>query len=414
MGDVYASAQLTIIASVGTDPSHGLPGVTHARDPIPTLNYARSGDLTLMNTPKSGINHIETSVWASRAWTFQECFLSRRRLFFTEEQMVYICQETVATDERRVFGLNFDRRKLGHIQKMLPFPEDIEAPRLTAGESIIESYSARKLSFESDALDAITGALRTLSYTKRPTRNVCGVVCRRSGGQDNFDIALNWFHEHPCSRRESFPSWTPLGWTGRVSHEWFRPQFPRDCSIRVGPDADSLLDLATWLDQYPPHATQHTVPSHLEITAPVLSFDSDNISIMSPGPSWRDWKEEELCVRVCVGGGLNMYTKPFWDTCSLEKDIRGLTGIIICNRTSDSPVRDWDYLILVLRPKGAFYERIGFLRWFGHPGSAWNLRLKSHDGKILRSEECKQEFSRVTNGLVAMMRAAETKPIILV
>ncbi|KAF2029276.1 HET-domain-containing protein, partial [Setomelanomma holmii] len=90
MGAIYAAAQVTIVAASGDGPQHGLPGVRQPRDvSTPYGEVVRSVALVL--TSVAAGYSVFDSPWASRAWTIQEGYLSRRRLFFTDRTMLYVC-----------------------------------------------------------------------------------------------------------------------------------------------------------------------------------------------------------------------------------------------------------------------------------------------------------------------------------
>ena len=86
---IYALAQVTIIATAGQGPDYGLPGVRgtlHSCQP-----QLKIGNHFLVSTLPSPKLAIKSSKWATRGWTYQEGLLSKRRLFFTNEQVFYEC-----------------------------------------------------------------------------------------------------------------------------------------------------------------------------------------------------------------------------------------------------------------------------------------------------------------------------------
>src|SRR5689334_17560621 len=93
MGLIYTTADLTIVAVAGENPSHGLPGVSSDRKSYGA--YESIGDLSLVAGPQSFIHEIRQSIWNSRAWTLQEAHFSKKRLCFTDCQVVFICDERV-------------------------------------------------------------------------------------------------------------------------------------------------------------------------------------------------------------------------------------------------------------------------------------------------------------------------------
>jgi hypothetical protein len=80
MDKIYSGAIITIIAAAGSDSSHGLPGVSTTLCTGPSLDTFNHGSLLSW---KIALYELNGSAWATRAWTYQEMLLSRRRLVFT-------------------------------------------------------------------------------------------------------------------------------------------------------------------------------------------------------------------------------------------------------------------------------------------------------------------------------------------
>lgn len=87
---IYRGAELTLIAAAGQDKHHGLPGVTSTKRL--QQDILRLEDATILTTGPDPVKNIQQSKWWTRAWTYQEGFLSRRRLIFTEYQMYFQCK----------------------------------------------------------------------------------------------------------------------------------------------------------------------------------------------------------------------------------------------------------------------------------------------------------------------------------
>ncbi|EXM15421.1 Heterokaryon incompatibility [Fusarium oxysporum f. sp. vasinfectum] len=88
MDKIYSEAWFTIIDAAGQDPSLGLAGVTVPRQ---QQAHALINDIQLSHLCKPPREEIAASPWATRGWTYQEGFLSRKRLFFTKEQVIFQC-----------------------------------------------------------------------------------------------------------------------------------------------------------------------------------------------------------------------------------------------------------------------------------------------------------------------------------
>ena len=107
MNDVYGSAYLTIAATSAISSTDGflkrsqettisIPYYKDVRaDPagLLFLAYMRTG-----GDQGSWFSNIETARWNTRGWTFQERFLSKRVLHFTERKLFWECRATDASE----------------------------------------------------------------------------------------------------------------------------------------------------------------------------------------------------------------------------------------------------------------------------------------------------------------------------
>ncbi|KAJ4350470.1 uncharacterized protein N0V89_009091 [Didymosphaeria variabile] len=271
MGQIYASAHLTIIAAAGTDPRHGLPGVSQPRQ-VDQAVTEQIGPVTLVQLKTSAASNFQRSMWATRAWTFQEGILSKRRLVFTDEAVLYMCQSDYHHDLAPGYssGVNYELVALAEFIQCARLPREF---RSSAGSSrfkealrYVTAYSRRNMRMSSDALNAIIGILNYISNDrKEPIFHLWGVplapltdvenyfdttVKRYGGGtpkatprEDYFEFALNWIHPKPGRRRGGFPSWSPLGWEGPIEYplQYMDIVIPKEFDIRIHPlkDAES-------------------------------------------------------------------------------------------------------------------------------------------------------------------------------
>ncbi|KAF3039491.1 hypothetical protein E8E12_002208 [Didymella heteroderae] len=171
MGDIYSAAHFTIVAAAGSNPDYGLPGVLPDNRKGPRFQIKDS--VCFYEVPQtSALEDVAMSTWASRGWTYQESFLSRRRLVFTDRQVIYICNNTTHFEAttKPYLGIPDDAYPYddAFIEFWLPQRHGKDGnlktlhPILRA-QNYLSGYSVRTLRYETDALNAIAGALNTLA-----------------------------------------------------------------------------------------------------------------------------------------------------------------------------------------------------------------------------------------------------------
>jgi hypothetical protein len=221
MGTIYASAIVTIIATDGDSMSGitGLKGTSDSRgisqDVIPF------GDETLIVRWGSRRNNEKCQFYFERGWTFQEYELSRRKIFLADYKIRWSCACSIWHEDSTLFS-ELDR-KFSHDWDILMagFPDD---RRLSL---YVMKYNRRSLTFEEDALAAISGLLSVFSRSFEGGF-LYGIP------EMFFEHSLGWRHPwwleeglrhrvtsgRPAENRFAFsglPSWSWLGWKGRVS-----------------------------------------------------------------------------------------------------------------------------------------------------------------------------------------------------
>jgi hypothetical protein len=439
MGQIYLEAQLTLIAAAGKDPTCGLAGVS--RDRQSTSACEALGDLgTILTYPYSTASHIQSSLWFSRAWTLQEGYFSSRTLVFTDREVTYICNSNVSECDswKREHESNRDlyswRGARDAVCSSLGSDNaDDEFEALSVTTSLLETYTVRDLSYDSDALNAIVGALNAMGNSGPPIHHIWGLpftelrvrslLLRRipslpsvhlsdehlhlqqealtemnramarermsDYGPMEWDtdsvssdqsyeaeqkdrprkaiLALSWYHQSPATRRQGFPSWSPLGWKGGVTFSNHIVAVPQDCKIKITRDhpyqelqhevAKPALDHFSWENS-----------QYLEITVNTVQLDVEYMS-------------REEAERVHDPTGLakeGWYVRlshsylvlPFWDDEDLQLPtssslLYALVGSLDEIATSSSLSEPFSGIphptVLILQSLGAHYERIG---WF--------------------------------------------------
>jgi hypothetical protein len=393
MGEIY-SAQLTIVVCAGEHPIYGLPGVrlsarTYASCPV---IYEPLHHNYLIALPQAGTYDINNSRWVSRAWTFQEGYLSKRRLFFTDRQVIFLCNEGISwnsADGRP--GLMYEL-PLGPIANMLPHGDSsTKNSGLNQASSYLKEYCARSLSHDCDALSTISGALGTLSSREKdPAYHVSGyplaVVEHDVFNYDstylfnyepNVHIALFWYHSNKCRRRQSFPSWSPLGWEGPI--DWLKSWFFRSCRAEQG----SIV----LCSEYGPIDLQRlTTKKHvdtalgktreiqrLEITADTIEL---RFALRVPTPG-ETGDRDPTRIKLVTGEYSEVMILPYLDKDILEalgqKEILGL--IIPPEGSSFGKVNlAWPYpSVLLIEQQGDHFERVGIFQVPKHGTQSLNL-----------------------------------------
>lgn len=217
MGQIYSKAFVTIISAAGEDENYGLPGCgTVSRS---SQHQATLKGLTIIHIPSLKATGLGATKWASRGWTYQECILSRRRLIFTHEQVIYVCDKSYAP-ECMNFPPNQKLYRPSDIKYMIYNPHRNGVDGLT---KMISEYTRRQLSYEEDSLNAFVGILER--YKTDGIHHIWGLPIDTYG---DGSLALTWIHPNATStRRAAFPSWSWTGWAG-----------PVECNIRHGHGKD--------------------------------------------------------------------------------------------------------------------------------------------------------------------------------
>lgn len=217
---VYKSAEITIVAAAGSDPQYGLPGVgLRARIPQQTVKLPKR---TLLASLPNPAVEIKKSKWMSRAWTYQEALLSRRRLIFTDHQVYFECRamhccEAITVPLEAIHTQNKQQCKNSILPGLFPhnivgqFPDEIFQR--------INEYSQRELRYESDRLNAILGVLHAIAESGlEPRYHIGGVplLFHMHSRLHALLAGLLWYHKEPTERCPSHPSWSWTGWKGRI------------------------------------------------------------------------------------------------------------------------------------------------------------------------------------------------------
>jgi hypothetical protein len=244
MDSVYGCALLTIIALSGQRSDSGLSGIR------PGSRSREERPFSIRTTPiiasldpareTSWSNYLGSSPWDCRGWTFQERIFSRRALIFASEQIYWECRNGSWCEDSIWEGSgppHIHRKAFTNGNFLLPWSSDqSHFPRTYS--SLVEKYSLRKLSFQSDALNAFAGILRALERTwghsffwGLPLSFLSSALqWKVEGGGSPTSILKRRLatipHRTPNGEitQLPIPSWTWAGWESHISMANFDPQ----------------------------------------------------------------------------------------------------------------------------------------------------------------------------------------------
>ena len=238
MSAIYATALVTIVADDGDGLTglRGLPGISAEPRHITQKHVCFHGE-RLVFWDRAAHHITSKGAYHQRCWTFQEFIMSARKLIFKHGRVHWICQrfqwhEDVDFEKEPEFD--------SHLKALLSGVPDLQALGLS-----LSRYNQRNLTYDQDALPAISGFLTVLSRTF-------------TGGflfglpETMFDSALGWnpaftrkglirrvsASDLPCEEFEvaTLPSWSWTAWkgpfvfpTGEVYPitEWYTSDDPR-------------------------------------------------------------------------------------------------------------------------------------------------------------------------------------------
>jgi hypothetical protein len=240
MSAIYRGAFATIVALSGRCAESGLPRVVHRRKRYPDVVFPQLNcnlnDQVLGTTMPTLKQQISRSPWAKRAWTYQEGLLSSRCLYFTQHQVYFECNMTQCCEtlDNSRFPTHSEKRLklnpayytrsadvLGKGFLTNPFlglsdysnnqrDMNLHFLRLLCYSQIIVPYTTRKMTNQSDAIEAVSGLLQQLETQYYAESGFCwGLPCA------DFALALLW-KQGKSRRRAEFPSWSWAGWEGTM------------------------------------------------------------------------------------------------------------------------------------------------------------------------------------------------------
>ncbi|KAF4958051.1 hypothetical protein FGADI_2681 [Fusarium gaditjirri] len=231
MGSIYASAKLTIVALDG-DASAGLKGLRSQSSPrtLSRIFPWRNGKTLLVrDLPTLSVQDGDGSEYFERGWTYQEYFLSRRRLIFGNQQIHWQCSCATWHEDLPYRHDDNDEK----VSRMLALPNIKKGwPDFNELAVLLNEYNGRELTYPEDAFPAVNGLLTYLQRYSFEQGFLFGLP------RGFFDAALMWScqfrmsnlsiptrpglrRRRPSGKRHSIlpdtnlPSWSWIGWQGK-------------------------------------------------------------------------------------------------------------------------------------------------------------------------------------------------------
>ncbi|KAL1619776.1 hypothetical protein SLS54_006372 [Diplodia seriata] len=166
MDAIYNQATLTIVAYSGTHGNEPLPGLREGtRAPmcwIERLDSSRS----LISRPARIWDFDLNTAYTSRGWTFQEDYLSKRRLYVSNFQMYLECSVAHFSEDERLDAAigrphlhRQARTGIPNLRKVFSYRGLVQ---FSGYASLLSIYSGRALTYASDRLDAFEGVAQVL------------------------------------------------------------------------------------------------------------------------------------------------------------------------------------------------------------------------------------------------------------
>ncbi|OJD31509.1 het [Diplodia corticola] len=263
---IYAHADLTVVAASAKSASSPLSGLRkgtrcpHASRDVKgrQLRYVPSGTIPAK---------LSQTVYQTRGWTMQELLMSRRCLVFTYDQVYYRCLSAAVSElgskqtrirnlikspalilrraqleDLALFG-DFETARGGGGSRAeegrasrerragvsaRAFDYDRDFPSFATYMHLVQKYSCRQLSYQSDILNAFSAVQSALGLQMD-----CGFEFGLPLA--SFGMALLWRPCNTCrperrtiergqSPRATFPTWSWIGWREEVL--WVEPVAP--------------------------------------------------------------------------------------------------------------------------------------------------------------------------------------------
>jgi len=217
MDFIYSRAYLTIIPLCAATASSSICGV-RPWTRFPSRKSRWVNGMKAEQAMMSLARNLSNSIYEQRSWTFQERILSKRCLFFTNNDVFFTCHagktHSCAYSES---GISVPRPNFFSP----PFSFDFDFSSLESADTdfilntirkFIQHYTSRYLTYNNDALNAFAGIMSVMS-------SISGVSFLYGLPEADLLSALLWISTGTgVQRNPGFPSWSWAGWIGGIAY----------------------------------------------------------------------------------------------------------------------------------------------------------------------------------------------------
>ncbi|KAK0726134.1 heterokaryon incompatibility protein-domain-containing protein [Lasiosphaeris hirsuta] len=224
MDRIYEHAWLTIVAAHGHDANAGLPGVQEGdRHEMECRPHGTVEPGVVLGASPSLKLRLMGSLYQTRAWTLQEHELSRRRLYFFKDEVIFCCRGAECHESWPDDPTRWGSKEIP--SSLLSDTQTIHMGNSQCGyDDLLRGYTKRQMTNESDVLNALAGIIERFTQCYRFPM-LAGLPV------GTFDWFL-LFQGERLRRRRGFPSFSWAGWRGKLNfsysavemNEWLRDQ----------------------------------------------------------------------------------------------------------------------------------------------------------------------------------------------
>ncbi|KAF4627452.1 hypothetical protein G7Y89_g10703 [Cudoniella acicularis] len=216
MASIYERAFVTIIAGSGVNANSGLPGVEKGSRHITKPTEIVKDRLRMIQTRELA-EHLSNSRYATRGWTFQEQYCSRRTLVFINQQVYFKCQRCVWSEETTADTVP-KRENEDRFDTMYAMVRTDSHP-FDAYSGLLFYYCRRRFTNKDDVLNAFTGITNGVASRMAckfiqglPIAMLDACLLFRTSELLQYTPSKTSPRKIKEFRRQHFPSWSWVGW----------------------------------------------------------------------------------------------------------------------------------------------------------------------------------------------------------